>query len=80
MCLTISVTILDSKTAIKYVLYYQSTVGAAVWRAKASMYLQISLVFLTAFYIHLIYLSVESKATSGCIYNFQHTERHEEYE
>ena len=43
-------------------LYFQCTVGAPVWSAKASMYLRIALVLLTAFYMHLIYLSVESDA------------------
>ena len=62
MCLTLCVTILASTTEIKLVLYSQCTVVAPVWSAKASIYLQINLVFLTALYIHIIYPSVESYA------------------
>ena len=39
--------------------------GAPVCIAKSSMYLQITLVFLTAFYMHLISLSVESYAIAS---------------
>ena len=55
MCLTLGVTILSSTTEIRLVLYSQCYVGAPVWSAKASMYLRITLVFLTALYIHIIY-------------------------
>ena len=37
MCLNLGVNILDSTTEIKMVLYYQCTVGAPMWSAKASM-------------------------------------------
>ena len=54
MWLTLSVTILASTTEIKIVFYYQCTVGATVWSAKASIYLQITLVLLTVLHIHII--------------------------
>ena len=65
MCLTLGVTILASTTEIQLVLYSQCTVGAPVWSDKASMYLQVNLVFLTALYVHLISPSVESDAIAG---------------
>ena len=65
MCLTPGVTILASTTEIHLVLYSQCTVGAPVWIDKASMYLRITLVFLTDLYTHLIYPAVESDAISG---------------
>ena len=65
MCLTLGVTILSSTTETKLVLSSQCTVGAPVWSAKSSMYLRITLVFLTALYMHLIYPSVESDAIAG---------------
>ena len=71
MCLTLVVTILDSTTDIKLVLYYQCAVGAPVWSAKDSMYIWIPLVLLTTLYMHLICPSVESEAIAGWIYNFQ---------
>ena len=52
----------------KLVLYYQCTVGAPVWSAKACMYLPIELVLLKSFYRYLISPSVESYATVGLIY------------
>ena len=55
MCLTLGVTILYSTTEIKLVLSYQGTVGAPEWSARASIYLRITSVLLTAFYLHLIY-------------------------
>ena len=65
MCLTLGVTILTSTTEIQLVLSSQCTVGSPVWSAKASMYLRINLVFLTAFYMHLIYPSMDSDAIYG---------------
>ena len=65
MCLTLRVTILDSKTAIQLVLYSQCTVGEPVWSDRASIYLRIILVFLKYFYIHLISPSVDSEAIAG---------------
>ena len=65
MCLTIGVTLLASTTEIQLVLSSQFTVGAPVWSAKASMYLRITLVLLTALYMHLISLSVESDYIAG---------------
>ena len=49
----------------------QCTVGAPVWSAKAPIYRQSALVFLTALYMYLISPLVESEATDGCIYIFQ---------
>ena len=57
MCLTLGVPLLDSTTETKIVLSYQFTAGELVWSARSSMYLQITLVFLTALYMNLIYLS-----------------------
>ena len=62
MCLTLGVTILASTAEIQHVLSYQCTVGTPVWNSKSSMHLRITLVFFTAFYIYLIYPSVESDA------------------
>ena len=62
MCLTLGVTLLASTIEIRLVLSYQCTVGATFFISKASMYLQITLVFLTALYMHLISPSVESDA------------------
>ena len=59
MCLTLGVTILDSTIEIQLVLSYQCTVGAPVWSVKFPMYIQIAIVFLTDFYMHLISPSVE---------------------
>ena len=64
MCLSIGETILASITEIETVLSSQSTVGAPVWNAKASMYLHTALVFLTDFYMHLISPPVELDITS----------------
>ena len=65
MCLTLGVTLLASTTEIQLLSSPQYTVGAPVWSAKASMYLRITLVFLTALYMHLISPSVESDAIAG---------------
>ena len=73
MCVTLVVTILASTTEIKLVLSSQCTVCAPVRSAKASMYLRITLVFLTYFYMHLISPSVESDAITGRICTFQQT-------
>ena len=73
MRLTLGVNTLVLATEIKIVLYYLYNVGAPVWSAKASMCCQISLVFFTALYMHLIYPSVDSKTRTGCISNFQQT-------
>ena len=54
MYLTLGVTSLDSTIDIELVLYSQCTVGAPVWRSKASMYHQISLALLAALYTNLI--------------------------
>ena len=62
MCLTLGVTILASTTEIQLVVYSQCTLGAPVWSAKYSMYIQINLVLFTALYMHLISPSVESYA------------------
>ena len=64
-CLTLGVTILASTKEIKLVLSYECTVGLLVWSAKASMYLRINLVFLTALYMYLIYPSLDSEAIAG---------------
>ena len=69
MCLTLGVTILTSTPEIQLVLSSKFTVGVPVWSAKASMYLRITVVFLTALYMHLISPSVDSDA----ICTFQHT-------
>ena len=74
MCLTLGVTLLDSTTEIQLVLSYHFTVGAPVWSAKAYMYLQIALCFLTYLYIHLIYPSMDSEATAGRICNLHQKE------
>ena len=65
MCLTQVGTLLASTTEIQLVLSSQCTVGAPVLSSKASMYLQITLVFLTALYMRLIYPSVESDYIAG---------------
>ena len=65
MFLNLRRNILYSTTEIQLVLSYQFTVGAPVWIFKASIYLQIDLVFLTEFYMHIISPSVESEATVG---------------
>ena len=65
MCLTLGVTILDSTTERKIVLYYQCTGGAPLWSARASMYLRITSFLFTDLYIHLIYPSVESEDIAG---------------
>ena len=60
MCSSLVVTLLASTSEIQIVLSSQCTVGAPIWSYKASMYLRITLVYLTALYMHLIYPSVES--------------------
>ena len=65
MYLTLGVNILASTTEINILLSSQYNVGAPMWRANASMYTRITLVLLTAFYMHLIYPSVESEAVAG---------------
>ena len=65
MCLIPGVTILASAAEIQLVLYYQCTGGAPVRSTNAYIYLWITLVFLKALYMHLIYQSVESEAISG---------------
>ena len=65
ICLTIGGTSLASKTEIELVLYYQYTVGAAVWIDKASMYLRTSLVLLKSLYMHLISPLVDSESIAG---------------
>ena len=65
MYLNIGETLLASTTEIQLVLYSQYNVVAPVWSEKDSMYLRITLVFLTALYMHLIYPSVESDAIAG---------------
>ena len=65
MCLTLGVTILDPKIEIYIVLSCQLTVGAPVCSSRAYMYLRITLVFLTALYMYIISLSVNSEAIAG---------------
>ena len=48
---------------------------STVWSDKASMYCLIALVFLTYLYMHLIYTSVDPKATPGFIWNLQWKEK-----
>ena len=48
----------------KTCVFFPMHVGAPVWSSKASMYLRITLVFLTDLYMHLIFPSVESEAIS----------------
>ena len=60
MCLTLVVTILASTTEIQLVLSYQYTFGVPVCIDKASMYLRITLVFLTALYMHIKSPSVDT--------------------
>ena len=55
MCSTIGVTISDSTTEIKLLLYSQCTVGATLQSEKASMYRRIALVFLKDLYMYPIY-------------------------
>ena len=62
MCLNLGVTLLDSTTEIQLVLYYQCTIGAPLYSARASKYLRIIFVLLTALYMHLISTSVELDA------------------
>ena len=63
--LTQGVTFLVSTTEIQLLLSSQCTFGATVCIDKASVYLWIALVSLTALYKYLISSSVESEATSG---------------
>ena len=65
MCLTLGVTLLDPTTEIQLVLSSQCNVGSPLWSAKASIYLRITLVFLTDLYMHLISPSVDSDAIAG---------------
>ena len=74
MCFTLGVTLLASTTRIQRVLSYQCTVVAPVWSAKYSMYIRITLIFLTALYMYLIPPSVGSKAIAGWVCNFLRTE------
>ena len=71
--LALGVTLLASTTEIQLLLYYKCTVGVPVWSSKSSMYLWITLVFLTALYIHIISPSVESDAIASLICTFQQT-------
>ena len=73
MCLTLGVTILASTTKIHLVLSYQCTEGEHVYSAKASMYLLITLVFFTSFYMHLVSPSVDSDYIAGWICTFHQT-------
>ena len=54
MCLTLGVTISASTPEIQLVLSSQCTIGAPVWSYKASVYLRMDLVLVTAWYMHLI--------------------------
>ena len=74
MCLTLGVTLLSSTIDMKPVLYSQCTVGSPVWSSNAPIQHQITLVFLAALYMHLIYPSVEYEATSICICTLNQTE------
>ena len=65
MCLTLGVTILASTIEIQILLSSQFTFGAPVCSAKSSMHPRITLVSLTALYMYLIYLSVESEVIAG---------------
>ena len=57
----------------KFLLFSHCNVGALVWSAMDSMYLCITLFFLIAFWMYLIYLSLESEDISGVICTFQKT-------
>ena len=63
--IVIGVTILASTIEIKIMLYFQCTGGEPVWIDKASMHIRITLVFLTALYMHLISPTVDSEARPG---------------
>ena len=65
MCSTLGVTRLASTAEIQRLMSSWCTSGAPVWDAKAYMYLQTALVFLTALYMHIISPSVKSEAISG---------------
>ena len=65
MCLTLGLIFLASTTEIQLVLSSQFNVGSPLWIDKASMYLRVTLVFLTDLYMHLISPSVESEAIDG---------------
>ena len=65
MRLTLRVTLLTSITEIQLMLSSYYTLGSPVWGDKASMYIWITLFFLTALYIHIISSSVESDAIDG---------------
>ena len=65
MFLTLGVTILDSTRELQLVLSYQCTVCAPVRSANTSVYIQITLVFLTASYMRPISPSVDSEAIAG---------------
>ena len=65
MCLTLGVTHLDSTTEIQLVLSSKCNVVAPVWIDNSSIYIRITLVFLTSLCMHLIYPSVNSEAISG---------------
>ena len=70
--LTLGVIILVSKK--KLVLSFQCNVVAQVWSDKASMWRRVVLVLLAEFYILIIYPSLESETTAGCICTFQNSE------
>ena len=61
MYLTLGVNILASTTEIQLLLPSKCTFDETVCSAKAPMYLHISLVLFTAFYMHVIYPSVDSE-------------------
>ena len=65
--LYIVATILASIKQIQLMLSSQYTVGAPVWSAKDSMYIRITLFFLTALYMHIIYPYVQLDSIYGWI-------------
>ena len=72
MCLTLAVTLLDSKIEMQTVLYSHITVGEPVGFDGYSKHLQITLVFFTSLCMHIIYTSIESEDITGKDINTHH--------
>ena len=73
MCLTLGVTILASIAEIQLLLSSQYTISSPVCSAKESMYPRMTLVLLTALFMHLISPSVGSDSIADRICAFQQT-------
>ena len=74
MFLTLGVTLLSSTIEMQLVLYSHCTVVSPVWSSNAPIQHQITSVLLVALYMHLIYPSVDSEASTVCICTLKQTE------